>query len=712
MAIITVTTSADSGAGSLRAAIASAQSGDTIQFAASLANQTIQLTSGQIEISAGKSLTIDGSSAANLTVSGNNASRIFLLKSTSATPSNLTLKNLTLANAYTADQGGAILTEHQAKLTVENVSFNNNVADNGGGAIFSAFEGSLTVTGSKFVGNQAVKGNDERGAGAIAFYGPGALTVSNSEFRDNKGINGAAINSLNGKLTIQNSKFINNDTTSATVDTGNPNPTLRGYGGAIYADRASSTSEPSGTIRILSSSFEGNKGRAEGGAAYFFTGTQDNVIIEKSSFKDNQVQALSGGNAGNGGAVTVLSNGLNQGLTISGSSFVNNTAANQGGGLWTMDAPTTITNSTFSGNTVPANSTEAYNRIGGGMALYSPTDIINTTIAFNKAGWVGGGVAADKKYTVTAKNTIFYNNTAENGGNDWKIQQQTSRELSDGGGNIQFPDLLSNQSNRFNDNRATANIKVIDPLLGALQDNGGGILTHALLAGSPAINAGVSAGAPGVDQRGFTRDSQIDAGAIEFGAAGSSTPLPVQTPTSGNDVITGTRKSELLLGAAGNDLLTGGLGADTQTGGTGADRFVYAGANQQAALAQSRVNNLDVITDFNTGEGDRIKLDFDNNPATIQLPNKLFNAGKVTGNGLEAAVRSAYKDKNQKQQGNQAIAGNEAVLLQWRQHTFLSVNDGAKALSSNRDLVAEVTGIQWAGQDATAGSLPVSRYFA
>lgn len=711
MAIITVTTSADSGAGSLRAAIALAQSGDTIQFAASLANQTIQLTSGQIEISAGKSLTIDGSSAANLTVSGNNASRIFLLKSTAATPSNLTLKNLTLANAYTADQGGAILTEHQAKLTVENVSFNNNVADQGGGAIFSAFEGSLTVTGSKFIGNQAVKGNDERGAGAIAFYGPGALTVSNSEFRDNKGINGAAINSLNGKLTIQNSKFINNDTTAAAVDTGNPNPTLRGYGGAIYADRASSTTEPSGTIRILSSSFEGNKGRAEGGAAYLFTGTQDNVIIENSSFKDNQVQALSGGNAGNGGAVTVLSNGLNKGLTISGSSFVNNTAANQGGGLWTMDAPTTITNSTFSGNTVPANSTEAYNRIGGGMALYSPTDIINTTIAFNKAGWVGGGVAADKKYTVTAKNTIFYNNTAENGGNDWKIQQQTSRELSDGGGNIQFPDLLSNQSNRFNDNRATANIKVIDPLLGALQDNGGGILTHALLAGSPAINAGVSAGAPGIDQRGFARDSQIDAGAIEFGAVGTK-PLPVQPPTSGNDVITGTAKGELLLGAAGNDVLTGRLGADTQTGGLGADVFVYAAATQQAALAQSRLNSLDAITDFNSSEGDRIKLDFDNNPATLQLPKQLLNAGKVTGNTLDAAVRSAYIDKNQKRQGNQAMASNEAVIWQWRQRTFLSVNDRTKGFASNRDLVAEITGIQWAGQDATTGSLPVTRYFA
>ena len=58
--IVTVTSTADSGAGSLRAAIASAQPGSIIKFAPSLANQTIKLTSGPIEIAVGKNLTIDG----------------------------------------------------------------------------------------------------------------------------------------------------------------------------------------------------------------------------------------------------------------------------------------------------------------------------------------------------------------------------------------------------------------------------------------------------------------------------------------------------------------------------------------------------------------------------------------------------------------------------------------------------------------------------
>jgi hypothetical protein len=73
--IITVTSIADSGSGSLREAIATAQAGDTIQFDSSLANQTISLTSGQLNIN--KNLIVDGANASGLTISGNNATRIF-----------------------------------------------------------------------------------------------------------------------------------------------------------------------------------------------------------------------------------------------------------------------------------------------------------------------------------------------------------------------------------------------------------------------------------------------------------------------------------------------------------------------------------------------------------------------------------------------------------------------------------------------------------
>jgi predicted outer membrane repeat protein len=603
MATITVTTAADSGAGSLRSAIASAQSGDTIAFASTLANQTITLTSGQIEISAGKELVIDGSAAANLAISGNNSSRIFLVKSTSATPTNLTIKNLSFVNGYTSDRGGAISTEHQAVLTIENVDFFGNVADNGGGAIYSAFEGTLSVTGSRFEGNQATAGNDERGAGAIAFHGPRDFTIRDSDFINNKGINGGAINSLNGKLTIENSRFINNDTTAATYDTGNANPFLRGFGGAIYTDRASASNEPSGLIRIVNSIFDGNQGRGEGGAAYLYTGAQDRVEIVSSVFTDNEIMALpNGGNNGNGGAMVVMSNDLNQGLQIHNTTFANNTASGQGGGVWMMKAPATITNSTFSSNRV--NGVES-SRVGGGMTLYGPATIINSTFANNYAGWVGGAITASNDYNVSVQNTLFYNNTADNGTNDWGIQQHTSRELVDNGGNIQWPPKGTNNGNDYN---ATASITLIDPLLGPLQDNGGGIPTHALLPDSPAINAGVITGAPATDQRNAPRDTAPDIGAFEFGAevptdGGMPTrPLPTDlgngvgsggdvTGEPGNDVLSGSSDNDSINGGLGNDRLSGDTGNDTLIGGDGND-VLKGGAGDDTLMGQGGNDKL------------------------------------------------------------------------------------------------------------------------
>ena len=109
MAIITVTSTADNGAGSLRAAVAAAQTGDSIQFASSLANQTINLNS-RIEIAPGKNLTFDGTGAANLKISGQNKTQILFVNSNVDFNTNVTVKNLTFENGYTPDQGGAMST--------------------------------------------------------------------------------------------------------------------------------------------------------------------------------------------------------------------------------------------------------------------------------------------------------------------------------------------------------------------------------------------------------------------------------------------------------------------------------------------------------------------------------------------------------------------------------------------------------------------------
>ena len=127
MSIIIVSTTADRGTGSLRGAIASARSGDTIKFSKKLTGKTITLKSGQIQLS--KNLTIDGGNAPGLTISGNQASRVFYLDK----KKKVVLKNLTIANGKTKGAGGGIDTRHESEITLDNVKVHNNTSELGGG---------------------------------------------------------------------------------------------------------------------------------------------------------------------------------------------------------------------------------------------------------------------------------------------------------------------------------------------------------------------------------------------------------------------------------------------------------------------------------------------------------------------------------------------------------------------------------------------------
>jgi len=230
----TVTNTNDSGAGSLRQALADVVDGDTINFDSALNGQTITLISGELLVN--KSISINGPGADNLTVDGNHASRVFHVSRWVIG----TIAGLSITNGNTADThgGGGIYNDH-ATLVVDNCTVGGNHADWGGGIHNDGSNNSatLTVTNSTFSGNSGGGPYSVGGGGGIfndGFDGSATLTVTNSTFSDNSG---AGPNSRGGGIanegafgsatvTLNNSTFSGNSASS---------------GGGIFNDSATVT---------------------------------------------------------------------------------------------------------------------------------------------------------------------------------------------------------------------------------------------------------------------------------------------------------------------------------------------------------------------------------------------------------------------------------------------------------------------------------------
>jgi predicted outer membrane repeat protein len=201
---VVVTTTNDSGTGSLRSAVASAPNGAAITFASALNGETVSLTTGQINI--GTNLTIDASALANgISVSGSGNSRIFEVYA-GVNTINVMLNSLTLvsglapAGTYPADSGGGIL-NMDGNLTLNNCTLEANDAEFGsapsGGGIENYF-GTLTLNNSTFYANFAVL----RGGGID--NGAGKVIATNCTFEGNLSANyGGAIEGDGGTVTLK-----------------------------------------------------------------------------------------------------------------------------------------------------------------------------------------------------------------------------------------------------------------------------------------------------------------------------------------------------------------------------------------------------------------------------------------------------------------------------------------------------------------------------
>ncbi|MBD2578266.1 hypothetical protein [Oscillatoria sp. FACHB-1406] len=537
MAIITVTNSNDSGTGSLRAAIAAAKAGDTLQFSSTLAGKTITLTSGQLAVN--KNLTIDATAASGLTISGNNASRVIDI----AANLNVTLRGLTIANGKTTGvaldgAGGGIRTGINTTLNLQNSVVRNNFANgDGGGGLWASSGSNVTVTNSRFDynntnGYQAQGSVGERGGGAIAIGSNSSLNVSGSSFTGNTGINGGAINTVLSTLTVSTSTFKSNDTTKGAAF----GPDTRGYGGAIYADGGKSAIVD--TISITSSRFDSNKGAGQGGALFLYTYSGGDSITLKNSTVTGNYVAKDAQNLSLGGGLRVGGGGS---FTMTNTTVAKNRSLDQGGGLWTGEgSPISINNSTFYGNA--AKSFDGKSGLGGAMLLSNnpTTSIVNSTIANNYAAFQGGGFWGGGSKT-TLKDTLVTSNKAYNGGNNWNIYHDTGTTFTNGGGNVEYNPYNSN------DTKVAPNVTITNPLLGAFVDNGTALQTppqpgNTLVTAGADPVSGIAAASPDILLASAT---QVDA--IAVGGTNDSS-LVADNTTTKLDPVTGVETPAPVLG--------------------------------------------------------------------------------------------------------------------------------------------------------------------
>ncbi len=244
------------------------------------------------------------------------------------------------------------------------------------------------------------------------------------------------------------------------------------------------------------------------------TSTTREITLENLTITGGLAEGLASADDGLGGGILNREN-----LTLNGSTLAGNSAATDGGGLFNDNGRVTTRNSTISGNSA--------GKSGGGLFNDAGTVTLRSTTVSDNSAPVAGGLHTDAS-TVTLQNSIIANSTG-----------------ADVVGTV-----VSKGVNVVEDGSVKGvNVLNVDPLLGPLGDYGGSTLTHALLAHSPAINAGDNTLVDDLstDQRGesFARmvGGQVDIGAFEAGANDWS-----QRPGRASDIGGGADGSVWMLG--------------------------------------------------------------------------------------------------------------------------------------------------------------------
>ena len=559
----------------LRDAIAAAAPGDTILFNLP-APSIIALTN--LELSIQKALTIQGPGSSQLTIHGNDVSHIFAISDPLNDDINVTISNMALAHGRALDTNGGAILNQNATVYLNNLVITDNAVVSGvfnflrGGGIYNG--GVMTINNSQITNNTAPSSG-----GIYSSYGT-TLTMTNVTVSGNRVSGGSAygggvvLDSDAGTSYASTANFDQVYITNNTADLG--------YGGLMIGNSANAT--------ITNSSISGNSAAEVGGV---FIVSNASVTMSNTTISNNQSLA------GNSGGIYVSPSAS---LTMTDSTISGNSAFGERGGVHGANTSTiNLNNVTVSGNSASsaggldiegtanlANVTITGNSVSantGGMRVYGTANLNNVTLAGNSANNNTGGIYVSGSATVNIKNSIMADNTAP------------FTADCDGNINSQGYNLFENVdvANCIISGATSSNIIGVDPMLGALIDNGGSTLTMSLLPGSQAIDAANNTTCASEDQRSFLRpqdgdgdDTNVcDMGALEYA------PYPVvfsitrvnPNPTSAVSVDYSVKFSEPV-----SNVDLGGFNITT-TGVTGAN------------IANVTGSGLDYTVTVNTGTG-------------------------------------------------------------------------------------------------------------
>lgn len=388
-----------------------------------------------------------------------------------------------------AGRGGGILVTEQAHLTMTDCYINSNMALIGGGL--------AVEEGTAILHDCEVKENYANQAGGGIWMGASTVvTITESKIVNNLAPYGGGIANF-GRLVVAASQLYDN----IALDP------VHGTGGALHNQ---------GYARLRRTDLFQNVANNSGGAV----ANQNELVIEETKIYSNQATM------GDGGAL------LNQPLTATAvlhdSYLFQNTAQQgNGGAVWNAGELSLF------GDTLAENRTQSTSANGGGIFHHSGELImVNSTLSSNRTEGEGGGLYV----TAAGEGSLTHVTIAENVGftaggllslnpalrisNTLLAQNYIFFGYNDCTGSFtsQGYNLIARASQCTRVGPATGDLtEIFETYLGHLQHNGGATVTHALLPGNPAINAGSPDSCLAVDQRGLARPQggRCDIGAFE-----------------------------------------------------------------------------------------------------------------------------------------------------------------------------------------------------